>query len=41
MNNEVFVAFWVGVCAGLVFGIVMSAFIVAISNHIDGEKNEK
>lgn len=38
MSNEVFIAFWVGVCGGLIFGIMMSAIIVAISNHIEGEE---
>ena len=36
MGNDVFVAFVCGACGGLVFGIMLSAFFVAISNKIEG-----
>ena len=39
MNNDAFVAFWVGSGCGLILGIVLSAVITAISNSIEGGKN--
>ena len=38
MNNEVFIAFWVGACGGVIFGISLSAIFVAISNRIEGRE---
>ena len=39
MNNDAFIAFWVGAGAGLIFGIFISAVITAVSNTIEGGKN--
>lgn len=38
MDN--FVSFWVGACCGLVFGIIISAVFAAISNQIEGNREE-
>ena len=36
MSSDVFVAFWCGACGGAIFGIMLSAIFVAISNKIEG-----
>lgn len=37
MTNDAFVAFWVGICGGVIFGIFISAVFTAISNRIEGD----
>ncbi len=35
MNNEAFVAFWVGITGGFILGIVLSAIFVSVANRIE------
>jgi putative solute:sodium symporter small subunit len=37
---DVFSAFWVGACGGVIVGIVLSAVFVAVSNRIEGETDK-
>ena len=38
--NDPFVAFWTGMGAGLVLGIIVAAVMAAISNHIEKGVND-
>lgn len=38
MSNDAFVACWIGIFIGTIFGIVLSAIFVAISNSIERYK---
>ena len=40
MANDAFVAFWAGVCCGMVFGVMMTAVLAAVSNKIEGSEEK-
>ena len=40
MSNDAFIAFWVGICGGVILGIVLSAVFVALSNGIERGENK-
>ena len=39
MSNAVFIAFWAGMCGGVVVGIFLSAVYMALANRIEGDND--
>ena len=40
MSTDAFVAFFAGICAGMVIGITISAILTVIGNTIEKEENK-
>jgi hypothetical protein len=39
--NDAFIAFWTGMCGGIVLGIFLCAVAIAVQNHIEGGRQDE